>query len=185
MQGACTLHRFSCKFTVKSCAGSMHTAQILMEILKLTCGGCMHLYSVRRFSCKGYNKTWRGAPHCYKNFGGFRCMWLMNLMQSCICDVKCRQIEGNVRKFRHIELSNSAISNSASSLNRLWCGGGGTLRFGRKYFRKYVTQNSFSIKSTILNFLDNTKEILFQNIFLKLIHLSQFAHWRMGTASNV
>ena len=43
--------------------------------------------------------------HCYKSFGGFSCFGLMTL-----CEVKFRQIQGNGRKFRHKELSNSVIS---------------------------------------------------------------------------
>ena len=50
------------------------------------------------------------SPHTVKkSFGEFRCMWLMTLLHTARSDVKFSQIEGNDRKFCHIELSNNVI----------------------------------------------------------------------------
>ena len=57
--------------------------------------------------------------HCWKKLGGFRCMGLKTLYCKALCDVKFCQIEGNGRKFRHIELSN--IASSVNFFNCVYC----------------------------------------------------------------
>ena len=67
----------------------------------------LYFYTNKQITGEGasleYIKPKQSTLHVHtllESFAGFRCMWLMTLLQS--CDVKFSQIEGNGRQFRHI-----------------------------------------------------------------------------------